>query len=204
VSDIPYELLMKIQQGTMNTRYRSVPMLKNPFDLALYAMLLERAQPATLIEVGTNAGGSALWFADQRSELRVLSIDLAPPEGVSHPSVRFLRGDAQQLGEVLTPELMQSLARPLLVVEDSSHFASTTAAVLGFFDAWLQPGEYIVIEDGILTAMRAAEAYDGGPLRAIHEFLARTGGRYEIDRTLCDYYGRNVTWNVDGYLRRLA
>jgi cephalosporin hydroxylase len=204
VSDIPYELLMKIQQGTMNTRYRGVPMLKNPFDLALYAMLLERAQPATLIEVGTNAGGSALWFADQRSEMRVLSIDLAPPEGVSHPSVRFLRGDAQRLGEVLTPELMQSLARPLLVVEDSSHFAGTTAAVLDFFDAWLQPGEYIVIEDGILTTMRAADSYDGGPLRAIHEFLARSGGRYEIDRTLCDYYGRNVTWNVDGYLRRVA
>jgi cephalosporin hydroxylase len=52
--------------------------------------------------------------------------------------------------------------------------------------------------------MRAGEAYDGGPLRAIHEFLARAGDRYEVDRTLCDYYGTNVTWNVDGYLRRTA
>jgi cephalosporin hydroxylase len=99
---------------------------------------------------------------------------------------------------------MESFARPLLVVEDSSHFAGTTAAVLNFFDAWLRPGEYIVIEDGILTAMRTADAYDGGPLRAIHEFLTRAGTRYEIDRTLCDYYGHNVTWNVDGYLRRVA
>ena len=204
MSDIPYELLMKIQHGTMNTRYRGLPMLKNPFDLALYTMLLERVQPATLIEIGTNAGGSALWFADQRSGMRVLSIDLEPPESVSHPSVRFLRGDARRLGDVLTPEVMRSLARPLLVVEDSSHFAGTTAAVLDFFDGWLHPGEYIVVEDGILTAMRAAEAYDGGPLRAIHEFLARSGGRYEIDGTLCHYYGRNVTWNVDGYLRRIA
>lgn len=204
MSDIPYELLMKIQHGTMNTRYRGLPMLKNPFDLALYTMLLERVQPATLIEIGTNAGGSALWFADQRSGMRVLSIDLEPPESVSHSSVRFLRGDARRLGDVLTPDVMQSLARPLLVVEDSSHFAGTTAAVLDFFDGWLHPGEYIVVEDGILTAMRAAEAYDGGPLRAIHEFLARSGGRYEIDGTLCHYYGRNVTWNVDGYLRRIA
>jgi cephalosporin hydroxylase len=204
VSEIPYELLMKIQHGTMNTRYRGVPMLKNPFDLALYMMLLERAQPATLIEIGTNAGGSALWFADQRTSMHVLSIDLAPPEGLSHPSVRFLRGDAQRLGDVLTPDLMRSLARPLLVVEDSSHFAATTAAVLDFFDRWLEPGEYIVIEDGILTAMCAGDAYGGGPLRAIHEFLSRSDGHYEIDRTLCDYYGRNVTWNVDGYLRRIA
>jgi cephalosporin hydroxylase len=204
VTDIPYELLMKIQQGTMAHRYRGVPMLKNPFDLALYPLLLERAQPKTLIEIGTHAGGSALWFADQRPGMQVLSIDLQTPEGVEHPSVRFLRGDAHQLGGVLTPALMESLARPLLVVEDSSHMAATTAAVLDFFDRWLRPDEYIVIEDGILTAMRAGEAYGGGPLRAIHEFLARTGGRYEIDRTLCDTFGHNVTWNVDGYLRRLA
>jgi len=203
MTDIPYELLMKIQHGAMNTRYRGVPMLKNPFDLALYAMLLERARPETLIEIGTHAGGSALWFADQRPGMRVWSIDLEPPEGVSHPSVQFLRGDARRLGEVLTPAVMESLPR-LLVVEDSNHLAGTSAAVLDFFDRWLRPGETIVIEDGILTAMRAAEAYDGGPLRAIHEFLARSGGRYEIDRTLCDYYGRNVTWNVDGYLRRIA
>jgi cephalosporin hydroxylase len=195
---------MKIQQGTMNYRYRGVPMLKNPFDLALYALLLERTKPATLVEIGTHAGGSALWFADQRPDMHVWSIDLQPPAGVSHPAVRFDRGDARRLGEVLTPSAMQSLARPLLVVEDSSHHADTTAAVLDFFDRWLQPGEYIVIEDGILTAMHAGDAYDGGPLRAIQEFLARSGGRYEIDRTLCDYYGRNVTWNVDGYLRRTA
>ena len=204
MTDLPYELLMKIQHGTMNYRYRGVPMLKNPFDLALYAMLLDRARPETLIEIGTHAGGSALWFADQRPGMRVCSIDLEPPENVSHLSVQFRRGDAQRLSEVLTPPEMQSLARPLLVIEDSSHLAGTTAAVLDFFDPWLRPGEYIVIEDGILTAMRAAETYDGGPLRAIHEFLTRAGDRYEIDRTFCDYYGHNVTWNVDGYLRRIA
>lgn len=202
MSEIPYELLMKIQQGTMAYRYRGVPMLKNPFDLALYPMLLECAQPQTLIEIGTHAGGSALWFADQRPGMQVLSIDLQTPEGVSHPSVEFLRGDAHRLGEVLTD--MESLARPLLVIEDSSHMAGTTAAVLDFFDRWMHPGEYVVVEDGILTDMRVAAAYGGGPLRAIHDFLARTHGRYEIDRTFCDYYGRNVTWNVDGYLRRIA
>jgi cephalosporin hydroxylase len=204
VTDIPYELLMKIQQGTMAYRHRGIPLLKNPFDLAIYPMLLERAQPRTLIEIGSYGGGTALWFADQAPQMRVLSVDVKPPAGVSHPSVEFLQGDAHELGAVLTPSLMQSLARPLLVIEDSSHQATTTAAVLDFFDRWLQRDEYIVIEDGILTAMRVAESYGGGPLRAIHEFLARTNGRYQIDRTLCDYFGRNVTWNVDGYLRRTS
>ena len=204
MTDIPYDLLMKIQQGTMAYQYRGLPLLKNPFDLAIYPLLLARLQPRTLIEIGTHDGGSALWFADQAPEMRVYSIDLHAPTDVSHPSVTFLEGDARDLGIALPPSLMESIARPLLVVEDSSHFAGTTAAVLDFFDRWLRPGEYIVVEDGILTAMRVAESYEGGPLRAIHEFMARTNGRYEIDRTLCDYFGTNVTWNVDGYLRRVS
>ncbi len=195
---IPYDLLMKIQQGTMANEYRGVPMLKNPFDMALYSLLLDRVKPRTLIEIGSHRGGSAMWFADQQPAMQVLSIDLQPPDLV-HRNVRFIKGDARRLA--LETE---SIARPLLVVEDSDHQAATTAAVLDFFDPCLRPGEYIVIEDGILTAMRVADSYGGGPLRAIHEFLERSGGRYEIDRSLCDYFGPNVTWNVDGYLRRTA
>ena len=206
-SDIDYDLLMKIQLGAMAYTYRGVPLLKNPFDLAIYPMLLERERPRTLIEIGSYMGGSALWFADQAAllglGLKVLSIDLEVPATAHGPSVEFLRGDARELGEVLPPSTMSTLARPLMVVEDSSHFSGTTAAVLEFFDAWLRPGEYIVVEDGILSDMRVPDLYDGGPLRAIEEFLAKRAGRYEVDRGLCDYFGRNVTWNVDGYLRRL-
>jgi cephalosporin hydroxylase len=205
-TDIPYELLMKIQQGTMAYRYRGLPLLKNPFDLAIYLLLLERLRPRTLIEIGSFAGGSALWFADQASlldlDLGVLSVDLVKPE-VLHPAVTFLQGDARDLGVVLTPLLLEALGRPLLVIEDSSHLAGNTRAVLEFFDPWLRPGDYMVVEDGILTDMRVAEQYDGGPLEAIHCFLEARPGRYEIDRSLCDTFGKNVTWNVDGYLRRI-
>lgn len=206
-SDIGYDLLMKIQRGAMAYTYRGVPLLKNPFDLAIYPMLLERERPRTLIEIGSHMGGSALWFADQAAllglEMNVLSIDLELPALAPGPSVQFLRGDARELAEVLPASIMSTLPRPLMVVEDSSHLSGTTAAVLDFFDPWLRPGEYVVVEDGILSDMRVADLYDGGPLRAIEEFLAKGAGRYEVDRGLCDYFGRNVTWNVDGYLRRL-
>ena len=35
--------LMTIQRGTMAYRYRGLPLLKNPFDLALYPLLIEQA-----------------------------------------------------------------------------------------------------------------------------------------------------------------
>jgi len=203
VTDLPYDLLMRIQEGAMAYQYRGRPLLKNPFDLAIYPLLLERLRPRSLIEIGSHRGGSALWFADQAADLRVWSIDLEPPTDALHPRVTFLRGDASDLGASLAPSFLDALERPLLVVEDSSHQAAAVAAVLAFFDPWLRPGEYIVVEDGILDAMRVPHLYGGGPLRAIHEFLDRAGGRYAIDRSLCDYFGRNVTWNVDGYLRRV-
>jgi cephalosporin hydroxylase len=204
VTDIPYDLLMRIQEGAMAYTYQGRPLLKNPFDLAIYPLLLERLRPRTLIEIGSHRGGSALWFADRVPDLRVWSVDLEPPSDAVHPRVTFVRGDAADLGATLTPAFLERLERPLLVVEDSSHQAAAVAAVLAFFDPWLRPGEYIVVEDGILDAMRVPHLYGGGPLQAIQAFLAGAGGRYEIDRSLCDYFGRNVTWNVDGYLRRVA
>src|SRR5258708_19643235 len=123
-SDIPYDLLMKIQQGTMTYRYRGIPMQKNPFDLALYPLLLERARPRTLIEIGSFAGGSALWFADQGRQLgldlRVYSVDLQEPVSVSHPPVTFLRGDAPDLPNILTPPSLPNIPPPLYTPHSST------------------------------------------------------------------------------------
>ena len=206
-SDIPYGLLKSIQRGTMSYRYRDVPMLKNPFDLAIYSLLLAEAQPRTLIEIGSYRGGSAMWLADVAATLgvsiHVYTVDIVKVSGVSHPSVTFLEGNAQDLTPVLTDDFLDAAPRPLLVIEDADHYFRTCLSVLNFFDRWLSAGEYIVVEDGILSDMLVADQYDGGPARAIDEFLKMNRGRYVVDRAYCDYFGHNVTWNTDGFLRRL-
>lgn len=68
-------------------------------------------------------------------------------------------------------------------------------------DGLLTSGDYVVVEDGVLTHLGLADQYAGGPLIAIRQFLDETGGRYEIDRGRCDAFGRNATWNPEGYLR---
>jgi cephalosporin hydroxylase len=45
-------------------------------------------------------------------------------------------------------------------------------------------------------------ADDGGPAKSIAEFLSRHGD-FEIDARYCDQYGRNVTGNPTGYLRKI-
>lgn len=98
---------------------------------------------------------------------------------------------------------LAALPHPLLVIDDASHQADHVLAVLRCVDPHLRRGDYVIVEDGILTRMGWGRRYGGGPLAALATFLAEAGDRYEVDRARCDAFGTNVTWNVDGYLRRL-
>jgi cephalosporin hydroxylase len=182
-------------------------MAKNPFDLALYAQLLWTEKPGTVLEIGSLRGGSALWFADHMVTFglrpNVISIDLNPVTSIVQEGVRFLAGDARNLGRTLSPAITGQLPRPWFVVEDSSHAAATCRLVLDFFHAHLMTGEYIVIEDGIVTNLGIADSYQGGPSYAVSAFLAENPGAYQIDERYCDRFGYNFTYNINGYLRRL-
>ena len=206
---LPRRFLQRIQRGTMKYSYKGVPTYKDPFDLALYQMLLWEQKPRTLIEIGSKSGGSALWFADTLRnfgcDCTVHSIDLQPP-AIEIPGVVFYRGDGRNLAGTLSPDVLSALPRPLLVIEDADHRPETTLAVLRFFDRWLRAGEYIVVEDGIIDDLfiqEVAAGFAGGPRRGIGDFLRERGDDYEIDVRLCDFFGDNMTWNVNGYLRRL-
>jgi len=209
-SSIGIDVLDRIQEGTLRTVYRKVPFFKSPLDIALYLQLLSRLAPLTVIEIGTKYGGSALWFADMLSaqglpNARVVSVDIQPLAKFSDPRISFLQGDAKQLGAVLTHEVLRRCPRPWLVIEDSSHHYAETAATLAFFHAHLQSGDYIVVEDGILSQFTDAHyrQYNDGPNRGVTDFLACHGEYYAIDTALCDQFGYNATYNPNGWLRRL-
>lgn len=183
-------------------------MIKHPVEIALYMRLIQQVRPASIIEIGSLSGGGAVWMGDLLNTFgingRVISIDLVPPEPFFVPAnVSFLRGDAADLGHLLTAELIATLPRPWLIIEDSSHHYAVTLAAMRFFDPLLQSGEYIVVEDGILTALGHDGDYEGGPARAIAEFLEERGRSYEIDASYCDQFGVNLTGNPNGYLRKL-
>lgn len=205
---IPDELRDLIQAGTLAYRYRGVKLWKNPFDLALYASLIWDTAPKTIIEIGSNTGGSALWFADimksyGRSGL-VVSVD-SEDHLASLPPTRdllFLQGDGQNLSPTLD-YLVPSLPRPIMLVEDADHRPETTAAVLAWWHRHSIPSEYAVIEDGNAEAMYPGR-HGGGPLVAVHEFMAQYGDKYIIDRKYTDHFGRNVTFCPDGYIKRVS
>ena len=206
-TSVPRQTLLGIQQALHNYHYRGVPLLKNPFDFAIYPLLLWQLKPRTIIEIGSKCGGSALWFGDLLGNFgvdgHIYSVDIVRVTKVTHPRVIFLEGSGRSLGESLTAEFLQGLPRPWLVIEDADHAYETSIATLQFFHPLLQNGEYIVVEDGIISDLSEVPDCNSGPHRALKEFLKQYPDEYEIDGNYCDFFGYNVTWCTNGFLKKV-
>ncbi len=203
-------LLSGIQNGVMKTFYKDIPFYKSPFDIGIYLQLLSKLKPKTIVEIVTKHGGSSLWLADMLSALNeynplIISIDIEQCASIDDKRIKFLKGDVRNLSAVLPDEFIAQLQRPLLVVEDSSHYYQHSMACLKFFHNYLQSGDYIVIEDGIISQLpeQHYKQYKDGPNRAIADFLSQHENSYIIDIQLCDHYGKNITYNPNGYLKRI-
>ena len=204
-TSLPVKNVKKIQEASLKYKYKDRSLIKNPFDLALYLKLLQQVRPRTIIEIGSLEGGSAFWLSDQCTALgldtQVISLDINPPRNLEDSStgkVKFLYGDIYNLfASDLTVEISK-YARPFLYIEDGPHDYEGCTKALQFFDYFAQSGEYIVIEDGILKDLKARK-YKNGPNRAIKKFVT-SNDSYSIDRSYCDFFGYNVTWNTNGYI----
>jgi cephalosporin hydroxylase len=208
-SSVPRDFLRTLQKRLHNYSYMSVPLLKNPFDLAIYSQLLWRLKPRTIVEIGSESGGSALWFAHQldafQSECRIFSIDVIRVENVSHPRITYLEGDANELGRTEGIDWTSDLKPPLLVIDDANHEAATCIRIADFIHPLLRNGDYFVVEDGIISDLFPEVYPDGssGPHLGIRHLLEKHHDAYEIDRFYCDMFGYNATWCTNGFLRRL-
>ena len=206
-SELSTDALQSIQNGTLSYTYKGVVCQKNPFDLALYTKLLWTLKPKTIIEIGSAHGGSALWFADLSHSFNlnshVYSLDINTKEiSVKDNRITFIEGDLFNLKTLLPDSLVSTMQRPLLIIEDSSHFFDATLFVLNFFKTYLEKGEYIVVEDGIVRNLGPSYTiYNDGPNKAIKEFMKHNKD-FSIDANYCDFFGHNFTWNTNGFLKK--
>lgn len=196
--------LQSICDGHHNITYRGVPAIKAPFDYVLYQMLIFKIKPDLIIEIGTNKGGAALYYADLlnilgKGELHTIDINAVESDLVlTHPRIKVFSSGWQGY------ELENAKGfETILIIEDASHQYKQTLDAMKKFWHLVTPGSYFVIEDGIVNALGIENEYQGGPLKAIYEFLEENK-HFEIDRSFCDFFGRNATFNVDGFLRRIS
>jgi len=194
-----------IYQGHHNVTYRGIEAIKAPFDYVMYQMILFEVKPDLIIEIGSRKGGSALYLADLLTLIgngEIHTIDVADNINSivkDHPRIRTFT-DGWENYDLENAKLFKNI----LVIDDSLHTYECTSGVLKKFRDLVTPGSYFIVEDGIIDELKLDKSfYQGGPLKAIHEFLY-TNKDYSIDRRWCDMFGTNATFNVNGYLKRVG
>lgn len=194
--------LKSIHEGHHRVTYRGLTALRSPFDYVIYQMIICEVQPDLIIEIGTNFGGSAYYMADLLECLGkgvVHSIDIEDKASgllSMHPRIQLFTHGWEQYDIELAKEFEK-----IIVIEDSSHSFENTLNVMNRFSPLVSCESYLIVEDGIITKLKMAGTYNGGPLAAISTFL-KQHDEFVIDRRWCDMFGRNATFNVNGYLKR--
>lgn len=205
-TELPLDAITGIQNALHNFHYKDVHLQKNPFDYALYPMLLWKLKPRTIIEIGSKEGGSALWMAELCDTFKLTcdihSIDIVRVATVKHKRITFHEGDGRNLGGTLTDKMLSKLPHPWLVIEDADHSYETSMAVLDFFEGKLELQDMMVVEDGIISELSQLPEGTSGPHRALKKFLQRNFAEWEIRSEWCDFFGYNLTWSSNGFLQR--
>jgi cephalosporin hydroxylase len=185
-SEIPDAVLIMSQGTRRPLTWQGLDLFKSVFDLALMQMLLAELRPASILEIGSGSGASALWMADVAAAhgfaCRIVSVD-RNPVAPARAGVEFVTADARELRP------RQALADgPRLVVEDAH---TAVREVLDAVHPWLAPGDYVVVEDSV----RKQATLDA--------FCTAHQDAYAVDTDYTDFFGRNATSCVDSILRRM-
>ena len=186
-----------IEVGHHKLLYKDIPIIKCPFDYVIYQMILWEIEPDLIIEIGTNRGGAALYFADLldligHGEIHTIDIeDMVYKEVKKHKRIKFFTEGFQKYDLNNTKDF-----KKIIVIEDGSHTYEDVMATLQKFNHVVSRDSYFIVEDGIIDKLGWKSKYNGGPNKAIKEFILKNKD-YIIDRKWCDLFGVNATFNTN-------
>jgi cephalosporin hydroxylase len=195
--------LQTVYDGHFKVTYRGISAIRCPFDYVMYQMIICKIMPDLIIDIGTNYGGGTLYMADILDTLghgMIHSIDIEKKTGElieNHPRIKlFTKGwDKYDINNA------RGFSK-ILIIEDASHMYEDSIGALKKFSSLVSVGSYFIVEDGIVNELEKGEGFHGGPLRAIQEFLVENKN-FIVDREYCDMFGKNATFSVNGYLKRI-
>jgi cephalosporin hydroxylase len=169
-----------------NTRWLGVPIAKCPLDLWIFQEILTELRPQLIIECGTFAGGSALFFAtlcDLLGQGRIVTIDIETyPNRPNHPRIEYIRGSSTSPQVFATVSQRAEGIWPVLVNLDSDHCASHVLQEMNLYGSLVSRGSYLIVEDSNINGHPVSPQFGPGPMEAIQEFL-KTHTEFVPDRS---------------------
>lgn len=190
--------------GHHQVTYKGVKAIRCPFDYVIYQMLIGEVRPDLIIEIGSHEGGGAMYMSDLMRaygiEGEIHTIDImenARKNLESYSNVKFFGSGAEFYDLELTKRF-----KKIMVIEDAAHTYECSINAIRKFAPVVSIDSYLVVEDGIINELGLQKEYSGGPIKAIREFLSENSN-FIVDRKWCDFFGKNATFNVNGYLKRI-
>jgi len=175
------KLIIKYYPDRISYTYKGVRVVKTPHDLWIYHELLWELRPKILVELGTERGGSAMWFADQIREFggRVYSLDKDPSQRVvkEYPGVEFITAD---VSDPSTVDFVKAKIddEPVIVVHDANHKTVYEDFVL--WNGVVSIGSYFVVEDTTDELVGRKGPLVGDTLSAVKKIL-KNFPNFEVD-----------------------
>lgn len=137
-------------KGTFHGVIMGVEVQKSDDDLLRYEAIVEETQPELVIETGTRAGGSALYF-NQQLNLEVISIDRSPEFRRGQPplvssSMTWIRGSSidQDIKERVRAMVE---GKRVMVSLDADHHSAHVQDEIRMWSQFVSPGCALVVED---------------------------------------------------------
>jgi cephalosporin hydroxylase len=196
--------LSSIYEGHYNVTYRGITTPRSPFDYLLYQMIIHEIKPDLIIEIGTLNGGSSYYMSDLLELIGkgiIHTIDISKNHNpiLDHNNRIEFFYNGWQGYDIKRAEGYKKI----LVIDDGSHKYDDTYKALLKFSPLVSVNSYYIVEDGIVNALGISKNFKGGPLKAIKEFL-KNNHNFSIDRKWCDFFGKNATFNVNGFIKRTS
>jgi len=195
------------------TSFLGVPSMQYPSDNWVTQEIISEVKPDYIIETGTAAGGTALFYAlvleNVNDQGKVITIDITSDAldprvaefRIWRERVEFVRSSS------VSEELVRGLAdrvrgRKVLVQLDSAHHRAHVLQELRMYSPLVSRGSYIIVSDTHLGGHpndHPTAEKGRGPWEAVETFL-KENRRFRIDHSREKHL---ITQQPSGFLKRI-
>lgn len=184
--------------------YKGLYMTKLPCDIFIYPDIIYRSKPEVVVEIGTQRGGSAIFFSDLLAPWggNVVTVDINPPKKETllqfeEKNIIFIKGDINDL-KTIDSILEQCKRKNCLIIDDGSHNEHDIYDAFRSLNHLVPVEGFYIIEDGVTNAIFLPGKINLQPNRAIARIL-QNYPNFELFREYDRYIFSTV---LMGILRR--
>ena len=143
-----------------NIPYKGHKLSKFPADMFIYPDIIYRLKPEIILEIGTQRGGSAIYFSDLLEPIdgRVITVDIKPPKDndtltqFKEKEITSIKGDVTNPGTIKKIHDL-CIEKRCLIIDDGSHYENHVYNTFFSLQHLIPIGGLYIIEDGMTCAI---------------------------------------------------